>query len=350
MVIIHKDDSVYNIDKGDPALIWYGHYSFKFRQILYKENISHRIIDYIDRPDYGEDNWKGDYFVGRFGQEITDKNSHSLNFDMLYDYYGEKMWPNKKAYYYYDDKVRQYELLERYGIHIPSIICNDLDELLNNTSVGTVVKSAYGAGGESSFYIWNQEHLNHIEEYISNSYNSENFFPCIIQEYIDYDWEYIIFSTGDEIYGYKKNVLKKYSSPNSFPYNFPNEGTWDQFEYLRPVEESERLSVGRIYGKRYNPEHIVLDEKELNPDLIQFILNIKNELNTPNLKFDMINGKVFEFSYLYSDTMSMIPKANNLYTVYNSEFNSFGERERGNISYWKRLQTKSVLKHLGIIK
>ena len=84
--------------------------------------------------------------------------------------------------------------------------------------------------------------------------------------------------------------------------------------------------------------------------MIQFILNIKNELNTPNLKFDMINGKVFEFSYLYSDTMSMIPKANNLYTVYNSEFNSFGERERGNISYWKRLQTKSVLKHLGIIK
>ena len=64
----------------------------------------------------------------------------------------------------------------------------------------------------------------------------------------------------------------------------------------------------------------------------------------------MINGKVFEFSYLYSDTMSMIPKANNLYTVYNSEFNSFEEKDKGKLSHWKRVQAKTVLKHLGIIK
>ena len=85
--------------------------------------------------------------------------------------------------------------------------------------------------------------------------------------------------------------MKKYSSPNSFPYNFPIEGSWDQFKYLKPVDD------GRSWGEPYDPEHIVLDEKELNPDLIQFILNIKYELNTPNLKFDMINGKVVEFSY-----------------------------------------------------
>ena len=338
MVIIHKDDSVYNIDKGDPALIWYGHYSFKFRQILYKENISHRIIDYIDRPDYGEDNWKGDYFVGRFGQEITDKNSHSLNFDMLYDYYGEKMWPNKKAYYYYDDKVRQYELLERYGIHIPSIICNDLDELLNNTSVGTVVKSAYGAGGESSFYIWNQEHLNHIEEYISNCYNSEDFFPCIVQEYIDHDYEYHIFSTFDEIYGYKKKILKEYVMPTSFPYN--NVSTWTGFTYMN------------IGGGSYDAEYKALNERELE-DFIEFVVDIKTELNTPNLKFDIVNGKVFEFSYLYNDTMQITDIINQgNYLSYDLKSNSFINRNYGSggLSHWNYLQTKSILRHLGIIK
>ena len=353
MVIIYKDSSAYIPLKSEQLL---GFYSSKFEFLLSRENISYRIIDYRHPPfgvsdnfeDY--DDWKGDYFVARFGHELSDKEYHSKNYDVIYDYYGENMWPNKQTYYYYDDKVRQYELLKKYNRHIPSVICNNLDELLNDVSVGTVVKSTYGGGGSSCFYIWEKEHLDNIEEYISNSYNSENFFPCIIQEYIDFDWEYIIFSTGDEIYGYKKNVLKRYSSPNSFPYNFPNEGAWDQFEYLRPVAEAERLSVGRIYGKRYDPEHIVLDEKELNPDLIQFILNIKNELNTPNLKFDMINGKVFEFSYLYSDTMSMIPKANNLYTVYNSEFNSFEEKDKGKLSHWKRVQAKTVLKHLGIIK
>ena len=46
----------------------------------------------------------------------------------------------------------------------------------------------------------------------------------------------------------------------------------------------------------------------------------------------------------------MIPNVNNLYTVYNSEFNSFGERERGKLSHWKWVQAKTVLKHLGIIK
>lgn len=348
MVIIYKDSSAYLPLQSERIL---GFYSSKFEFLLNKENISYRIIDYRHPPfgvsdnfkDY--DDWKGDYFVARFGHELSDKEYHSKNYDVIYDYYGENMWPNKQTYYYYDDKIRQYELLKKYDRHIPSVICNNLDELLSDVSVGTVVKSTYGAGGSSCFYIWEKEHLNHIEEYISNSYNSEKFFPCIIQEYIDYDWEYIIFSTGDEIYGYKKNVLKKYSSPNSFPYNFPIEGAWDQFQYLKPVDD------GRSWGEPYDPEHIVLDEKELNPDLIQFILNIKNELNTPNLKFDMINGKVFEFSYLYADTMSMIPTLNNnLYTVYNSEFNSFEEKGIGNISHWKWVQAKTVLKHLGIIK
>ena len=357
MVIIYKDSSAYKPDRNQKLLSFY---SSKFELILKEENnllqslgkktIDYRIIDYRHPPfgvsdnfeDY--DDWKGDYFVARFGHELSDKKYHSKNYDVIYDYYGENMWPNKQTYYYYDDKVRQYELLKKYDRHIPSVICNNLDELLNDVSVGTVVKSTYGAGGSSCFYIWEKEHLNHIEEYISNSYNSEKFFPCIIQEYIDYDWEYIIFSTGDEIYGYKKNILKKYSSPNSFPYNFPIEGSWDQFKYLKPVDD------GRSWGEPYDPEHIVLDEKELNPDLIQFILNIKNELNTPNLKFDMINGKVFEFSYLYPDSMAMIPSSDLLYTVYNSEFNSFGEKERHDLYSWKHLQHRAVLKHLGIIK
>ena len=339
MVIVHRDHGVYGLDETvqTHTKILSGFYHLKFEKLLKSNNIPYKLVDY--------ENYDGDYFVGRFAHAHSDTELHSKYFDKLYDYYGEKMWPNQKAYYYYDDKVRQYELLKKYDRHIPSVICNNLDELLNDVSVGTVVKSTYGAGGSSCFYIWEKEHLNHIEEYISNSYNSENFFPCIIQEYIDYDWEYIIFSTGDEIYGYKKNILKKYSSPNSFPYNFPIEGAWDQFKYLKPVDD------GRSWGEPYDPEHIVLDEKELNPDLIQFILNIKNELNTPNLKFDMINGKVFEFSYLYAETMCMISTLkNNLYTVYNSEFNSFEEKDKGKLSHWKRVQAKTVLKHLGIIK
>jgi hypothetical protein len=335
VVIVHKDNSCYELPysvrfKNHLAPALWGLYSPKFEEILKSNNISYKISDY---GDY-ENDLEGDYFVGRFAQSWGDRTTHSKYFDKLYDYYGENMWPNKKAYYYYDDKIKQLELLKKYNRHIPSIVCNDLDELLKNVTVGTVIKSTYGAGADAVIGIWKKEHLDNIEEYISNCYNSENFFPCIVQEYINFDWEYIVCSTSNEVYGYKRQLPKDWHSPNRFPYN-NGTGDWAEFEY------------NDKHGNRFKTHNTFLRNEELDSDLIEFIRDVKNELNTPNLKFDMINGKVVEFSYLYGEIMPYIE--HHLETRYNLLTNTIEDTHK-TIPYYKYEQINSVLKHLGIIK
>jgi hypothetical protein len=318
MVIVHRDHGVYGLDETVQTYkkILSGFYHSKFEKTLKSNNIPYIITDY---EDYDED-LVGDYFVGRFAHALIDKELHSKCFDKLYDYYGEKMWPNKKAYYYYDDKVRQYELLKKYGIHVSSVICNDLDELLKNVTVGTVIKSTYGAGAESTFYIWEKEHLDNIEEYISNCYNSENFFPCQIQEYINTEYEKKIVITNDEIFGTKQKLDIGWDNPNDFPFNLGDEH----------------------WASRKGNKLESLNESEFG--LLDTIMDIKIELNTPNLKFDIINEKVIEFTYMYGELLPETPRY--MYFDMNTKF---FEEKVVSVNDFAYKQSNSVLKHLGII-
>ena len=314
MVIVHRDNEVYGLDETVQTYkkILSGFYHPKFKKLLKSNNIPYKLVEY--------ENYDGDYFVGRFAHNLSDKELHSKYFDKLFDYYGENMWPNKKAYYYYDDKVRQYELLKKYGIHVPSITCNDLDELLKNVTVGTVIKSTYGAGSDSTFYIWEKEHLDKIEEYISNCYNSENFFPCQVQEYINTEYEKKIVITNDEIYGIKQKLDIGWDNPNDFPFNLGDEH-WANRKgnKVEPLSESE-------FG------------------LLDTIIDIKTELNTPNLKFDIINEKVIEFTYMYGELLPETFK----YKYFDINTKSFEEKVVS-VNDFAYKQPNSVLKHLGVI-
>jgi 5-formaminoimidazole-4-carboxamide-1-beta-D-ribofuranosyl 5'-monophosphate synthetase len=323
MVILHKDNSIYEVGEDLPTLSKSLHqfYYLKFEKILQKHNVPYKLVDY--------ENYDGDYFIGRFAHAIPDKELHSKCFDNLYDYYGEKMWPNKKSYYYYDDKVRQYELLEKYGLHVPSVTCNDLDELLNNVTIGTVIKSTYGAGSESIFYVWEKEHLDSIEGYISNCYNRD-FFPCQIQEYIDVEYEYKMVITHDEVYGVKQKLLKDWESPNKFPFGYENEH-WAS----RVVKEKS--------GNQLATTTMSLDE--FNFELIESMIDIQKELNTPNLKFDFLGNKATEFTYMYGE----MPMTSWKYNSCNLDSKSFEERVVS-LNEFSYKQPNSVLKHLGIIK
>jgi hypothetical protein len=318
MVIVHEDNGCYGLSENTPTINkkLLDFYHLKFKKTLKSNNIPYVVMDY---EDYDED-LVGDYFVGRFAHALIDKELHSKCFDKLYDYYGEKMWPDKKAYYYYDDKVRQYELLEKYGIQVPSVTCNDLDELLKNVTIGTVIKSTYGAGSESTFYVWEKEHLDNIEEYISNCYNSENFFPCQVQEYISTEYEKKIVITNDEIYGIKQKLDVGWEYPNDFPFNFGDEH----------------------WAKRKGNKVESLNEREF--ELLDTIMDIKTELNTPNLKFDIINEKVIEFTYMYGELLPETYK----YMYFDMNTKSFEEKVVS-VNDFAYKQSNSVLKHLGII-
>ena len=324
MVILHIDNPVYSIDKDSPEISkkLQQFYHLKFEKLLKSQNIPYKLVDY--------ENYSGDYFVGRFAHNLDDKELHSKCFDKLYNHYGENMWPNKKAYYYYDDKVRQYELLEKYGIHVPSVICNDLDELLKNVTIGTVIKSTYGAGSDSTFYVWEKEHLDNIEDYISNCYNSEDFFPCQVQEYVDVEYEYKIVITHDEVYGVKQKLLKDWENPNKFPFGYGDEH-WTS----RIVKEKSGNQLATT----------TLTPGEFNLELIGSMIDIQKELNTPNLKFDFLGNRTTEFTYMYGE----IPITSWKYNSFNLDSKSFEERVVS-INDFVYKQPNSVLNHLGVIK
>jgi hypothetical protein len=328
MVILHKDNSIYEVGEDLPTLSKSLHqfYYLKFEKILQKHNVPYKLVDY--------ENYDGDYFIGRFAHAIPDKELHSKCFDNLYDYYGEKMWPNKKAYYYYDNKIRQYELLEKYGLHVPSVTCNDLDELLKNVTVGTVVKSTHGAGSESIFYVWEKEHLDNLEIYISDITSKDwidnNFFPCQIQEYIDVEYEYKMVITHDEVYGVKQKLLKDWESPNNFPFNYGGEH-WT-------TRVTKEKSGNQLHTISLTPD-------EFNFELIESMIDIQKELNTPNLKFDFLGNKATEFTYMYGE----MPMTSWKYNSCNLDSKSFEERVVS-LNEFSYKQPNSVLKHLGIIK
>jgi len=326
MVILHRDHPIYKLNDDTPELSkkLFGFYYLKFAKILKSNNISYRLTHYedYDMPMFG------DYFVGRFAQSEFDVPMHSHYFDKLYDYYGENMWPNERAYYYYNDKERQYELLDKYGIHVPSIVCNDFDELQKNITIGTVIKSIYGAGSEDTFYVWEKEHLNHIEEYISKCYN-KSFFPCQIQEYVDVEYEYKMVITHDEIYGCKQKLLKEWNHPNDFPFNYGDEH-WAS----RVTKEGS--------GNQLGTESLSLEEFDM--DLLESMIDIQKELNTPNLKFDFLGNKATEFTYMYGE----IPMSSWKYNSFNLDSKSFEERVVS-INDFAYKQSNSVLKHLGVI-
>ena len=321
MIVLHRDNEIYQIptDLNKQSTLLHKFYHKKFIDLFESKNISYKLIDY--------ENYDGEFYIGRFAHALQDKKVHSLCFDKLYNHYGEKMWPNKKSYYYYDDKVKQYELLKKYNIHHSSVTCTNMKGLLENISVGKVVKSTYGAGSESTFYVWKSEHLKDIEKFVSQCYNHEDFFPCQIQDYIDVEYEYQIFISDNQLYGVKQKLNKKFDHPLSFPH---------------PTNTNKNHWVGR------NQKLIIedLEQDDLDVEFINKLIDIKKYLNTPNIKFDIIDNKVLEFTYLYGSTFPITYKTkHNYYDLLDGKW----KEKPISLNEWAYKQETSVLKHLGII-
>ena len=89
-----------------------------------------------------------------------------------------------------------------------------------------------------------------------------------------------------------------------------------------------------------------IDPDDLSNDFIQKLITIQKELNTPNIKFDIMDNKVLEFSYMYGGVFPITYKTtHNYYDLKEKEW-----KEKPISFYeWAYKQETSVLKHLGII-
>ena len=143
-------------------------------------------------------------------------------------------------------------------------------------------------------------------------------------DYIDVEFEHRIVITEDEIYGCKLRQFKEWDSPTNFPHNI---------DYLQTE-----------WYKRPQPNMIGLEEKDFDKGLLREIIRIKKELNTPNLKFDILDNKILEFSYVYGELFPM--KSYYIsYDYYNDIFN----KKKTTISEFSNKQQKSILKYFKLI-
>ncbi len=165
-----------------------------------------------------------------------------------------------------------------------------------------------------------------MEKYIlgCNLPNIKPFFPCIITEYIDVDYEYKIIITHDEIYGVKVRQFKDFETPNMFPHNI----------------DYEKVH----WGLRDVPPTLPMEEKDYDLELLNIIRDIKKELNTPNLKFDIMGNKIIEFSYIYGELLPLYSE----YCYYDLIEETF-KYKKTSIREFSNKQNYSVLKHFGII-
>ena len=136
--------------------------------------------------------------------------------------------------------------------------------------------------------------------------------------------------THDEIYGCKQKLLKEWNHPNDFPFNYGDEH-WAS----RVTKEGS--------GNQLGTESLSLEEFDM--DLLESIMNIQKELNTPNIKFDFLGNKATEFTYMYGE----IPMSSWKYNSFNLDSKSFEERVVS-INDFVYKQPNSVLNHLGVIK
>ncbi len=318
MVIIHKDTH-YKVSNNADRVVQdlHGWYHPKLVELCQQHNIDYQLVEY---EGYG------DIFIGRFAQDKDNMEQHSKVYSKLQEYHGDNIWPNKKTYEYFEDKIKQFELIdERYRPY--AIVCNNFDELLENVEVGTVVKSSKGAGSESTFYLYDEQFLQKeiLEQLIGESLpNGESFFPCFVMDYIDVEFEHRIVITEDEIYGCKLRQFKEWDSPTNFPHNI---------DYLQTE-----------WYKRPQPNMIGLEEKDFSKGLLREIIRIKKELNTPNLKFDILDNKILEFSYVYGELFPM----KTYYISYDYHNDTFNKKKT-TISEFKNKQQTSILKYFKLI-
>ena len=150
MVIIHKDTH-YEISNSADRVVQdlHGWYHPKFVELCQQHNIEYELVEY---EGYG------DIFIGRFAQDKDDTEQHSQVYPKLQEHHGDNIWPNQTTYDYFENKVKQFELIdEKYRPY--AIVCNNFDELLENVEVGKIVKSSKGAGAESTFYLYDEQFL-----------------------------------------------------------------------------------------------------------------------------------------------------------------------------------------------
>ena len=275
MIYIHKD-------------IIYTRPLYKFiRSILDKKKISNTVIDAHDLEFVNSLDIKdGDVLIARFAHDKEDLIKTQKVFPTLTKKF-KTMFPSKESYYYYDDKLKQYEFMVENDIpclETHYVASKEEIEKLN-INFPIVAKKTWGAGAEQINYFETLDSV--VDDETTRSWTQESIYPCLVQEYEDVDYDLRIVIIDKKVFSHKRVHKWKTGNKDNFPYGMP---------------ETPREKVLKY---RHSP-YVALEQKICNDsellDLVDLTTKLQKiqetKLNTKHMSWDIVNGKVLEFGYI----------------------------------------------------
>ena len=288
MIYIHKD-IIYG-----RAQLWHW-----IKIILDRKRIPNKIIDAHDMDlvkslDVKDD----DILLARFGHDKEDLIKTQKVLPTLTDKF-KTMFPSKESYYYYDDKLKQYEFMVENDIpclETHYVTCKEDIEKLN-INFPIVTKKTWGAGAEQINYFETLDSI--VDDETTRSWTQDSIYPCLVQEYEDVNYDLRIVIIDKKVFAYKRIHKWKTGNKNNFPYGMPENPREKVLKY--------RYSPYQQYEQKKCNDSEFLDLVGLTTKL-QKIQETK--LNTKHMSWDIVNGKVLEFSYI--STLGLVGRHYNL--------------------------------------
>ena len=275
MIYIHKD-----------IIYTYPYYKF-IKRILDKKRIHSTIIDaheldFINSLDVKDD----DILIARFAHDKEDLIKTQKVFPTLTKKF-KTMFPSKESYYYYDDKLKQYEFMIENNIPcLETHYVGSKEEIEKlNINFPIVTKKIWGAGAEQVNYFETLDAV--VDDETTRSWTEESIYPCLVQEYEDVDYDLRITIIGEKVFITKRLHHWKTGNKNNFPYGMPENPREKILKYRWPPYESPKIDP--------------LDDSEL-LSLVDLTTKLhklqETKLNTKHMSWDVVNGKVLEFSFI----------------------------------------------------
>jgi hypothetical protein len=275
MIYIHKD-------------IIYTRPLYKFiKSILDKKKISNTVIDahdldFVNSLDIKDD----DVLIAMFKHDKEDLAKTKKVFPILCAKF-KTMFPSKESYYYYDDKLKQYEFMVENDIPcLETHYVGNKEEIEKlNMNFPIVTKKIWGAGSEQVNYFETLDSV--VDDETTRSWTEESIYPCLVQEYEDTDYDLRITIVGEKVFIMKRIHYWKTGNKDNFPYGMPENPREKvlkhryppyQIPKIKPCDDSEHLSLVDLITKLHK-----LGE---------------TKLNTKHMSWDVVNGKVLEFSFI----------------------------------------------------
>ena len=277
MIYIHKD-------------IIYTKPYYKFiERILDKKRIPNTIIDAHDLDFINSLDVKdNDVLIARFAHDKEDRIKTQIVFPILTKKF-KTMFPSEESYYYFDDKLKQYEFMVENDIPcLETHYVGSKEEIEKlNMNFPIVTKKIWGAGSEQVNYFETLDSV--VDDETTRNWTEESIYPCIVQEYEDVNYDLRINIIGEKVFFMKRIHYWKTKNKSNFPYGMPENPREKILKYRYPPNQS--------------PEIKSCDDSEF-LSLVDLITKLhklqETKLNTKHMSWDVVNGKVLEFSFISS--------------------------------------------------